>query len=137
MAILAAVAVPRYLDMQQKARAAKIDAIYGGLQAASKIAHAAVVVQGNVASIAMDGVAVSLVNGYPAASSTGIIAAANLDETRDGITISHVAAAPPYTQVTIPGAGSTLSGGGLTCQVTYTEAASGGAASVTKDSTNC
>lgn len=137
MGILAVVAIPRYLDMQKEARAAKIEAIYGDVQTASKMAHAAVMVRGNVASITMEGVTVNLVNGYPAASASGIVAAANLDETKDNITITHVAAAPSYTQITIPGALGNVSGGALTCQVSYYEAASGGAPSVVKDSTNC
>lgn len=138
MAILAMVAVPRYMDMQKEARAAKIEALYGDIQTASKMAHAAVMVRGNVASIAMEGATVSLVNGYPAASAAGIIAAANLDETKDGITISHVAGAPPYTQITIPGSAVTnLSGATLTCHVTYNEAASGDAPAITKDNSSC
>lgn len=137
MAILAMVAVPRYMDMQKEARAAKIEAIYGDVQVASKMAHAAVMVRGNVASIVMEGATVSLVNGYPAASASGIIVAANLDETKDRVTITHVAGAPPYTQITLPGSPLNLSGGALTCQVTYNEAASGGAPTVIKDSTNC
>lgn len=137
MGILAVVAIPRYMDMQSKARAAKIEAIYGDVQTASKMAHAAVMVRGNVAAITMEGATVNLVNGYPAASAGGIIAAANLDETKDNITITHVAAAPPYTQITIPGTLGNVSGGALTCQVSYYEATSGGAPTVVKDSTNC
>lgn len=137
MGILAVVAIPRYMDMQSKARSAKIEAVYGDIQTASKMARAAVMVRGNVASIVMEGATVSLVNGYPAASAGGIIAAANLDETRDGLTITHVAGAPPYTQITIPGSVGNVSGGALTCQVSYTEAASGGAPTVSKDSSNC
>lgn len=137
MAILAMVAVPRYMDMQKEARAAKIEAVYGDVQTASKMARAAVMVRGNATSIVMEGTTVSLVNGYPAASVNGIIAAANLDETKDNITITHVAGAPPYTQITIPGTLGNVSGGAVTCQVTYNEATSGGAPTVTKDSTNC
>lgn len=137
MGILAVVAIPRYMDMQQQARAAKIEAIYGDIQSASKIAHAAVMVRGNVASIVMESATVSLVNGYPAASAGGIIAAANLDETKDGITITHLGGTPASTQITLPGSLGNVSGGALTCQVTYTEAAGGGAPSVLKDSTNC
>ncbi len=137
MGILTAVAVPRYLDMQREARAAKLEAIYGDLHAATKMARAAVMVRGNVTSIPMEGVDISLINGYPAASATGIIAAANLDATRDGITIAHVAGAPPYTQITITGSLANASGGALTCQVTYNEAVTGGAPTITKDSSNC
>lgn len=137
MGILAVVAIPRYMDMQQHARAAKIEAIYGDVQVASKMARAAVMVRGNVASIVMEGATVSLVNGYPAASAGGIIAAANLDEAKDGITITHVAGVPSYTQITIPGSLGNVSGGAVTCQVTYTEAVSGDVPSILKDSTNC
>ncbi len=137
MGILAAVAVPRYIDMQRQARAAKIEAIYGDVQTATRIVRAAVMVRGNVASLPIEGTTVSLVNGYPAASDTGIIAAANLDATRDGITIAHVAATPPYTQITLPGSLANASGGALTCQVTYNEAVAGGAPTIAKDSSNC
>lgn len=137
MGILAVVAIPRYMDMQQHARAAKIEAIYGDVQTASKMARAAVMVRGNVASIVMEGATVSLVNGYPAASADGIIAAANLDETKDNITITQIAGTPASTRITLPGSPLNVSGGALTCQVTYNEATSGGAPTVIKDSTNC
>jgi MSHA pilin protein MshA len=136
MAILAGVAIPRYVDLRKEARAAKIGAIYGDLQAATKMVHAVVIVRGDAPSIVMEGVTVDLVNGYPAASVTGIIAAANLDETRDGISINQVAGAPPYTLITYSDAAATVSGT-TTCQVTYTEAASGGAPSIAKDVSSC
>lgn len=137
MGILAAFAVPRYMDMQRAARAAKLEAIYGDIQAAGKMAHAAALLRGNVASITMEGVSVSMVNGYPAASDGGIIAAANLEAERDGIVIAHVAAAPPFTQITISGTGGNISGAAETCQVTYMEAVGGAAPTVVKDSSNC
>lgn len=137
MGILAAVAVPRYMDMRQHARVAKMEAVYGDLSTAARIAHSAALTSGNTASVTLQGVAVSLINGYPSAGDTGIIAAANLDATRDDISITHVAGAPNYTQITYSDLAAAVSAGGNTCYVNYYEAGTGAAPTLEKVTSSC
>lgn len=78
LGILAAFAVPRFINVTGAARAAAIEGIGGSVKAATALAHAAYIVKGVTTSpstISMDGQEVNLVNGYPAASTTGIAAA--------------------------------------------------------------
>src|SRR5947207_3084494 len=76
IAILAATALPRYISMQQQARAAKAQAIYGSIKSSMALARASCLMDlsGLVAAPTctatagtanMDGVAVSMVNQYP------------------------------------------------------------------------
>ena len=114
IAILAAVALPRYISLQVQARAAKAQAIYGGARSASALAHALAIATNQLAAatVSMEGVAVAMVNGYPAATNAGIITALQLDATNDQVTIAG--AAP----LTIDMVGGTAG----TCTVSYTEA---------------
>ncbi|HET7306360.1 MAG TPA: type II secretion system protein [Gammaproteobacteria bacterium] len=81
LGILAAFAVPRFINLTSSARAATIDGLSGSIKAASALAHAAYIVKdgsGTAAAptaITMDGATVSLTFGYPSATSTGIAAA--------------------------------------------------------------
>ncbi|HET6655818.1 MAG TPA: type II secretion system protein [Gammaproteobacteria bacterium] len=76
LGILAAFAVPRFINLTGEARAAAIGGLGGSVRAASALAHAAYIVDGTQPStISMDGQDVVLVNGYPAATSVGIAAA--------------------------------------------------------------
>ena len=116
IAILAAVALPRYISLQVQARAAKAQAIYGGARAASALAHALAIATDQLAAatVSMEGVAVAMVNGYPAATNAGIITALQLDATNDQVTIAGGGAAP----LTIDIVGGTAG----TCTVSYTAA---------------
>ena len=118
IAILAAVALPRYIALQQQARIAKTQAIYGGIRSAAALAHAMVLATSTVtsgpANVAMEGQNVTLVNGYPTADGNGIIIATQLNTLSDAIAFSGGGA----------NAGDTLqiniSGGTLgQCTVTY------------------
>jgi MSHA pilin protein MshA len=137
--ILAAVAIPRYISMQADARAAKAQAVYGGIKSASILAKArceldlaAVVPGGTCTSAAgtvnMDGVAVTMVNRYPAATAAGIDAATQLTAA-EGLTIAG--AAPRTFDVN----GATTP---ATCRVSYTAAAAVGVApTITVVTTGC
>ena len=115
IAILAAVALPRYISLQTQARAAKTQAIFGGMRSAAALAHAQAIANNSVASatVSMEGVNVAQVNGYPAATNAGIITALQLNAQADDVTIT---AAPPTLTVDING------GTGTTCRITYIEA---------------
>ncbi|WP_301100628.1 prepilin-type N-terminal cleavage/methylation domain-containing protein [Propionivibrio sp.] len=137
--ILAAVALPRYISAQKEARTAKAQAIYGGVRAASGLAKArceldlAALTPGptctTVAGTAnMDGTAVDMVNRYPAATVTGILAAAQIDSANDGVTIT---AGPPLL-ITINGAATAAN-----CRITYTAAPANGSPSIVLDSSDC
>lgn len=119
IAILAAVALPRYIALQQQARIAKTQAIYGGIRSASALAHAMALATSTItsgpANVAMEGQNVTLINGYPTADGNGIIVATQLNTLSDAIAFSGGGA----------NAGDTLqiniSGGTLgQCTVTYT-----------------
>lgn len=97
--ILAATALPRYINLQTQARIAKAQAIYGSIRAASALARANCMVDlaglttpssctSTAGTTNMDGVSVAMVNQYPDASATGIIAAAQLNAASDAVTIT-------------------------------------------------
>ncbi|UCH48391.1 MAG: type II secretion system protein [Betaproteobacteria bacterium] len=118
IAILAALALPRYIALQTQARVAKTQAIFGGIRSASALAHAQVLATNTVTSgattISMEGVNVTVMNGYPTADANGIITATQMDPTADQITISGGG----------PGAGDLITiniNGGTagSCTVTY------------------
>ncbi len=99
IAILAAVALPRLIDAQRDARIAKANALYGSIRSASALARsrceldlAAAVAnlpaancQAASPKVNMDGKAVDIVNRYPAATANGILAAADINLSADGL----------------------------------------------------
>lgn len=120
LGILAAVAMPRFYDLQTDAREAKADGIFGTVRSASAIAHSAYLVSGSAstASVTIEAQTVNLVNGYPSAEDIDV--AANISATNDNVTITEGA-----TSTTIDIGGATTP---ANCRITYTEAASAGAA---------
>ncbi len=126
--ILAAVALPRFTNMQVDARVAKANAIMGAVRSASALTHSRCLldlaanpvgtctVAGGTAN--MEGTAVTMLNQYPTANAAGIIAAAQLTAATDAITISAGGAAVS-TAITIDIVGGTAPN----CRVTYTTGA--------------
>lgn len=129
LGILAAVALPRFYDLQTDARKAKADGIFGAVRSASAIAHSAYLVSGSAstASVSMEGQTVNLVNGYP--SSEDIDVAANVTAANDNVTITEGA-----TSTTIDIGGATTA---ANCRITYTEAASGAQPTIAVVKTGC
>ena len=81
LGILAATAIPRFINLSADARLAKINGARASVQAGAALAHAQWLVDGAIAtapSVLMEGVAVTLTNGYPSANATGILAAAGI-----------------------------------------------------------
>ncbi len=73
LGILAAFAIPRFTSLDQAARVSAINALAGSIRSASSLAHAQYLVAGTTpASITMEGSTVTLTNGYPDATTTGI-----------------------------------------------------------------
>ncbi|CAN5304567.1 N/A [soil metagenome] len=135
--ILAATALPRFINLQVQARVAKANAIYGSIKSAAALAKANCLVDlGGLTTPStctaaggttnMDGVAVTMVNQYPAATAAGIIAAAQLGAS-DGITIT---AGNPIL-IDING------GTSPNCRITYPAALAGAAPVWTIDTSGC
>lgn len=85
LGILAAVAVPRFANLQDDARAAALDGALGAARSASAIAHAKFLVSGDSdattagVQVDLEGQTVEMTEGYPAAAANGIVAAMELD----------------------------------------------------------
>jgi MSHA pilin protein MshA len=132
IAILAAFALPRYITLQSQARAAKLSAIYGAVKTSAALAKAQCQVDlagvslnprcTNTAGLVdMDGIAVAMINQYPAANGQGIVAAAQVNPQTDAITLTVTG-----NIVTFAVNGGTAPN----CQFTYTEAIAPGQAPV-------
>lgn len=122
LGILAAVALPRFTDLQTQARVAKVNALMGSVRAAAANAKATAVVGGTSCatatgtSVSMEGATITLNHCYPTADAAGIIAAANLNGANDGVTISAgAAAAGSVVTIAVIGASDTAK-----CRVSYT-----------------
>jgi MSHA pilin protein MshA len=135
IAILAAVALPRIIETQRDARAAKVKATYGSLRSAATLAHARCELDlassdaptgrdcRSVPNIAMmDGHPVRIVNRYPAASADGIDVAADINLAADGYIASGGTEANSLG-ISVPTRTFKVSGGGTAqCEVRYLEA---------------
>lgn len=148
--ILAAVALPRYVDIQRDARIAKLNAARGAVGAASGLIHAAVlarngvadtipcpadgVVANNTSTVCTENGRVAITNRYPSsiglgAIPTGIVGAAGLTSVFSPTAAQlqaegyNVTAGATVTTFRIQGAPTIAN-----CSFTYTEAATLGAA---------
>lgn len=74
LGILAATALPRFVDLSTDARVAGLNGLAGGIRSAAAIARATQLAKGYSAGqgVTMDGVAISMSNGYPTAASISI-----------------------------------------------------------------
>jgi len=132
LAILAAVALPRFYELQTEARVAKMQAALGAIKSASAIAHSAALVNNQTSasgSVTMEGMAIRLVYGYPdihatTAASSGIVMAAGgladytLSISGDTLTVqvddSHADCKITYAEPAAAGALPTLSAAPVT-----------------------
>ncbi len=91
IAILAAVALPRYITLQTQARTAKAQAWYGGVRSAAALAHAQAIASNitssGAATIQMEAQNVTLINGYPTADLAGIQTALQIADQSDAVAI--------------------------------------------------
>lgn len=114
LGILSAVALPRFIDVTNQARAASIDGLAGAIRSAAALSKAQYVVNGDntATTVTMDGQAVDVVtgDGRPDATATGIQVAL---QSFDGFGVTHAAAVSTFQPD---------NGGNATCQLTYTEA---------------
>lgn len=96
LGLLAATALPRFINLTTDARVASVQGVAGGLRSAAALARAQVLVSGSGGgSINMDGVSVSVNgSGYPTNAVGGIEAALPSPE---GWTVAHAAPSTTYT----------------------------------------
>ncbi len=135
LGILSAVALPRFINLGVDARKAKAEGIYGAVRSANQIVRAGALIRGATGAtgtVDVDGATVNVVYGYPAASATGIVAAAGLNATDDKVTVAVVAGTPPSVTITVDGAATAAN-----CRITYTEATSALAPVVSLSATSC
>jgi MSHA pilin protein MshA len=83
LGILAAFALPRFADLSGNARLAAMQGALGSVKSASAIAHSASLAQNLAANAAvnLEGTNITMVNKYPAPTTAGIGAAAQLSAT--------------------------------------------------------
>jgi len=119
--------------MQKDARIAKVNSVFGTVRSAMALAkgRCELDIAGNVAGtyvcnatggyVNMDGTAVTMVNKYPTADSAGIIVAAQINASADGMTIGGGGnAAGSELTLSIVGAPNPA-----TCRITYAGAIAG------------
>jgi MSHA pilin protein MshA len=137
--ILAATALPRYINMQTQARVAKAQAIFGSIKSAAALARANCMVDlatstaptctATAGTTNMDGFNILMANQYPTAADAGIIAAAQLNAGSDGVAITGT----NPRLISINGATTAAS-----CRISYTQATAGPTAPlITLTTTGC
>ncbi|WP_091706177.1 type II secretion system protein [Marinobacter persicus] len=97
LGILAAFALPRFADLSGDAEEAALQGARGAVKSASSIAHSAWLANGQGATVTLEGVDITMTNGYPAADSgdadggtadaVGIVEAAQLSS--DDFTLTY------------------------------------------------
>lgn len=111
LGILAATAIPKFIDMSTDARVAKMHAAAGAIKAGSALYHAQWLVNADpTKTVTMEGQAVTGANGYPTADAAGIGLAAGIAKPDYEISTTGF--------VVTPDAVASRSG----CSVTYTAA---------------
>ena len=107
LGILAATALPRFVDLSTDARVAALNGLAGGIRSAASIARATQLAKGYSAgqTVTLDGTAVAMSGGYPTA--TGISSA--------------LTDASGFTVVASGGSATFSLGNRANCRVTYTE----------------
>lgn len=140
LGILAAVAIPRFVDIQTEARIAKMQGALGTIKGAAATGHAAWLVKGGT-SITMEGVTVPINNGYPDVGGDGGTNTATSGP-NSGIVIA-AGGLTDYNIVSTTATAITLSpdSSHTNCTITYTEPAGTNQAptidSTALTSTNC
>ncbi len=124
LGILVAFAFPRFAALDVEARKAVVDGLGGSVRSASLLAHSLSLVRGSPATITMDGVTITMENGYPDKTSID-------DALQDltGFTVTIAGGTVTFTK--------TDGANPATCIVTYDEADVGDPPEITVDTTGC
>jgi MSHA pilin protein MshA len=122
LGILAAFALPRFMGLEQRARIASLSGVEGGLRSGAALAHSLWLANGNAAAtnVAVEGVTIQMVNGYPTAAANGIGNALSPGTVQAGNGRYTIVVAGTAAQFNLNGAPLT---GGNPCRVTYTQSA--------------
>lgn len=133
LGILAAFALPRFADFSGQAKTATVEGLAGSMRSASAIAHAAQLAAGDSGAdpVTIEGVAITMIGGYPTADAAGIISAAQVD----GAEVSTGGATAGAVLYVAP-SGETADAAG-TCKVIYTAANAPTPATITTDTSGC
>jgi len=129
LGILAAFAIPKFVNLGADARAATLQGAFGSVKSTSAMIHSSWLAKNDTTatSITYEGGSAGIVNGYPAAAdiaaAAGLVAADFTLTTATGVT-------------TIEPAGITAANA-ATCRVTYTEAAANGVPTIAIADGNC
>ena len=149
--ILAAVALPRFVNLQRDARIAKLNSVRGAVSSSAALIHAAFLTKGGVAdpaacpgtaitannstTLCTESGVVGIANGYPASTlvpsggTPGIVAAAGLTTVLDPTAAQLQAEG--YNVIGVAGTTTTFQIQGAadptTCQFVYTQAVAGAA----------
>lgn len=109
LGLLAATALPRFINITRDARIASVNGVAGGLRAAAALAKSQSLISVSGGFVSMDGVSVSVnASGYPQNTTTGIEAAL---PTPDGWSVVHGGTDSTYTPPNPPTP--------ATCNATY------------------
>jgi MSHA pilin protein MshA len=144
LGILAAFALPRFADLGGDARTSVLEGAAGAMKSASAIAHSAQLAKGLAkgAAVKIEGSDVDMVNRYPAATSTGIVRAANIDA-YDSTSTANPAPTGDFKYTETTGSPNTITlvptsyTGSGTCEVVYSESDGTAPSSVSVDKTGC
>lgn len=130
LGILAATAVPKFINLQDDAKESALKGAEAAIHSAATIVYSKAAIDGieNKASgsVTANGGAIAVVNGYPAATAAGIFKAVELTG------FGHAPSGDDY--VFWQGDASTAPG---TCQLTYSAAATSGATYTLTHDYNC
>ncbi len=118
LGVLAAVAVPKFVDLQSEARTSVIQGVEGAIRGAATLVYSKALIEGKESnatdSVTLSGaVTVDTVFGYPAGTAAGIQTAVDLSG--GDVTASSAGGVTTYSFT-----------GFTNCQVTYTEPAADG-----------
>jgi MSHA pilin protein MshA len=121
LGILAATALPKFVNLSADARKATLSGAEGAIRSAANMAHAAALVAGS-SVVTIEGTSYTLTNNYP--------------NTTDIMVLAGVSGVSGYTAtagtVQVTGAATPTS-----CQVTYAAAAANAAPAIAKTDTGC
>lgn len=123
LGLLAATALPRFINITTDARIASVNGVAGGLRSAVSLAKAQVMVSGSGGgTISMDGTSVTVnASSFPTNAPGGIVAAM---QGLDGYTVAHASPTSTFQPA---------NGGSGTCQASYNS----NTGTVTVTSTGC
>lgn len=135
LGILAVTAAPKFVDFASDANKSALAGVKGSIASANSVYNAKAAIDGNEKAPTATASGVSMVYGYPAASSAGVISAAGIsgatDLTSDFVYFADGSATPPTVHVTSTSKLTTIAGAAATkaeitatnCFILYTQAA--------------